>query len=145
MSSNLKFRIEHINRYAVIDEPGTFKVRVRATVTKAMFITNRWLVPLRVLTSDGLETLKTAYTKDVLYKDISGVFMSGALWKSQVMDKVDLPVKGEELIATFDYVNGIIMCTGLTQIPRKKLPLFLSATFIADTLGEFEQLIKDDL
>jgi len=59
---NLEFEIEHLDRYAIIDEPCTIEVKVSATVKVRHLYTadlhSRWLVPLRVITRENLEVLK---------------------------------------------------------------------------------------
>ena len=65
-------------------------------------------------------------------------FTSGAIWANDVDDMTRLPTKGENIIATFDYVEGTLMCTALTLIPREKLE-----TFDLDALDESRQLFKE--
>lgn len=116
--------------YEVIPGPGTFLVKVASTVTtKNLYELDkypRYIVNLRVATKEGFqECLDKMGSREVIdYMEVSPYFMSGAIWIKDIDDTRKLPTKGEEIIATFDYVDEILRCVSLTLIPRKSLTPF---------------------
>lgn len=120
----------HLNTYNVIPGPGTFKVKVLSTV-KPEYIYDegskaRYIVNLRAATVEGFEKCLEIMDIDewVPFVEVRGCFMSGVIWDNDLSDYESLPIKGEEVIVTFDYVEDVLRCTSLTLIPRKKLTTF---------------------
>lgn len=143
---NVRFDISHIDRYAIITEPCTVVLKATYKVSSQYIMDGhpRWLIPLRALTNENLEALKELYRiGDVYYSDIRDLFMVGALWSSQVEDEQDLPMAGEKVIATFDYVEDILRCTGINLIPRKEPEVFLASEYISEMFDEFKNLIDE--
>jgi len=124
------FKLNHLQHYCVVDGPCTAKVRVATNVTESNSIDDdhpRYLVPLRVSTKEKLEKLAEGLAEkdSVPFKEVRHNFMTGAIFKNTISDIELLPVKGEEIIATFDYISdGSLQCTGITLIPRIKLKSF---------------------
>jgi hypothetical protein len=116
--------------YEVIPGPGTFLVKVASTVTsKHLYELDkypRYIVNLRVATAEGFEKcLSLMGSRETIeYKEVSPYFMSGVLWLKDIDDTKRLPTKGEETIATFDYVDDVLRCVSLTLIPRRTLAPF---------------------
>lgn len=121
---------EHLRNYKVINKPGTFMVKVANTVKPEYLYEDgsksRFIVNLRCATLDGFEEcLQLMGTNETVpFERVNKCFMSGALWESDIEDITVLPIKGEEVIATFDYVDEILRCTALTLVPRKELQDF---------------------
>jgi len=116
-----------LENYKVVTEPGAFIVKTNgcsALYTKDDY--PRYIVNLKVSTKEGFEKcLELFGNKEVIdIKKVSHLFISGTIWENQVVDKSDLPVKGEDVIAVFDYVDEELKCTSITLIPRKKLNAF---------------------
>ncbi len=122
--------LKNLQHYCVVDGPCTAKVRVAANVTESNSIDDahpRYLVPLRVGKKEKLECLAEmlAEKDSVPFKDIRSNFLTGAIFKNTIVNIDELPVKGEEIIATFGYIDdGSLQCTGITLIPRVKLKSF---------------------
>lgn len=143
-----RFSINHIDGYSVIDEPCTIVAKVTYSVKYRNIYRhdghNRWIIPLRVVSKDNLEAIKTmTEIGDVFYSDVSKLLVSGALWENQIKSDEDMPTKGERVIATFEYVDHILRCTNITLIPRKQPKIFLSEVYLAELFLEFDELIDD--
>lgn len=142
------FKLEHLDRYAVIRYPCTIMVKNNSRLQMSDIYTGdnnpRWLVNLKVITEFNLSLLKQLDKDGVqlTYWDIKHLLMKGAIWESQIKSPSDLPCKGEEMIAVFDYVNDILMCTSITLIPRKQPNLYIHSTNVMDEINEFEKIIN---
>lgn len=149
MDDDLLFDLKHLNGFAVITEPCTAIVRCKTTVREEYLYTedgyNRWILDLYVITQKDLDYLRRSYeNKDYIkYKTASQYFLKGALWESSVIDIIDLPIKKENLIAVFDYVDGILMCTQISLIPKTNLDVYSSAKDILKGLSEMTEIIKN--
>ena len=147
--AEIEFNISHIDNYAIIEEPCTVIVKVASSID----VTNlysldghpRWILPLKAITSGNLSIIKkvTKAAHTVNYSDVGHLLMSGALWESQINKDEEFPTKGERVIVTFDYVDEVLRCVGITLIPRKPPKLFLSDSYIVENIKEFENLIKE--
>jgi hypothetical protein len=124
------FKKEHLRNYKVIPGPGTFMIKVSNTVKPEYLYEDgaksRFIVNLRCATVEGFEDcLSLMKTNEVAPFDlVRDCFMSGAIWENDLDDLTKLPIKAEEVIATFDYVDDILRCVALTLIPRKELNNF---------------------
>lgn len=129
-----KFHIGLLKNYQLVCKPGTFVVSVAYTVREINLIlgdTPRYLVPLRAMTSESLaeliKMLDQTDDKTLLYPDIKHLFLYGALWcnENDLYAEEDLPIKGEKVIATFDYVDTDygkrLLCTHIELLPREEL------------------------
>jgi hypothetical protein len=121
---------KHLRNYKVISEPGAFIVQV-ANTTKPEYLiedgsASRYLVNLRAATMEGFEKCLEAMgpREYILFSELYGCFATGAIWDKDLGDLTSLPVKGEEVIATFEMKDDQLMCTAITLIPRKALPEF---------------------
>ncbi len=108
-----------------VTEPCTVVVRV--AVSPKLYTGDeypRYLMLLRVAIPSSIESIYDLFqssTKPLQFDHIRSFLFTGAIFEGSV--KVDeLPVRGEKVIATFDYVSGELKCTSITVIPRKKLP-----------------------
>lgn len=110
----------------MVDHPGTFKVKVAADISPDSLFTEddypRYIVPLRVIRADKLPALldRIKNTISVPFTFVSRYFMSGAIFADDV-DEHDLPIKGEEVIATFEEKDGELLVTHISLIPRNEL------------------------
>jgi hypothetical protein len=69
-------------------------------------------------------------------------FMTAALFINDGIDPADLPVKGEEVIATFEYVDEKLLATHLSLIPREELD-YLNVDAM-DTMYELIKKLSDE-
>lgn len=121
---------ENLNLYQVLKEPGTYIVKVANTVKPQHLFTHdgypRYIVNLRVATEENFKKCLKILGKDESceFSEVKDCFMSGALWERDLQDISQLPTKGENIIATFDYVDDILRCVSLTLLPRKALNNF---------------------
>ncbi len=120
------FHLKLLSNYQVINGPGVHLVSIAYTVTNKNLILDdhpRYLIPLRVITPAGLESiiqlLKTE-TEKVPFELVRDKFMTGAVWFGDVIEE-DLPVKGERVLATFDLKDGKLLCTNIELLPREEL------------------------
>lgn len=130
--SEATFHLKLLSYYQLVTKPGTYYVSTAYSVTESNLIMDdhpRYIVPLRALTGDGLQQIITLVgsTDVVPFRDVRHVFLSGALWYGEdcTYEEKDLPVWGEKVLATFDYVDrdGIqkLLCTHIELLPREEL------------------------
>lgn len=149
MKDSLVFKLEHLDRYAIIKEPCTIVVKNNSRVTTDDIYTKdgspRWILSLKVITEFNLTLLKTLHAEGehLTYNDMGHLLMSGAIWEEQVHIPSDLPCKGEEMIAVFGWVKKTLMCTSITLIPRLQPDLYLYSTEALGEINEFEEIIKN--
>lgn len=131
------FNIDLLKHYQVLDRPGTFIVTVAHDVTdKNLFVGDdypRYLINLRVILSEDLpklvELLKDSST--VPYYSVRDYFLTGAIFDNDDIDPTDLPIKGEKVVATFDYKDDKLICTHVKLIDRDNL-LYVNFNAIDD-------------
>lgn len=130
--SEAVFHVGLLSNYQLVTKPGTYYVSTAYTVTESNLTLGdfpRYIVPLRALTGDGLVELIEILNSQssVPFSDVRHVFLSGALWygEGDTYEEKDLPIKGEKVLATFDFVerDGIkrLLCTHLELLPREEL------------------------
>ena len=132
--SDAVFSVKLLSNYQLVTKPGTYYVSTAYTVTDKNLILDahpRYLIPIRAITSEGLseliELLNKSETNTVLFSEIRHIFLSGALWSGEddQYEEKDLPIKGEKLLATFDYVTinerRMLLCTHIELLPREEL------------------------
>ena len=145
-----QFHWKLLSNYQLVTKPGTYYVSVAYSVGDVNLILNehaRYVVPLRAVTSEGLNYIITALNESadglVSFKDIRKWFLSGALWynENSLYSEEDLPIKGEKVLATFDYVdingNKKLLCTYIELLPREELDYI-----DIDQLDEFRLVIN---
>lgn len=135
---------KNLRMYKVIPGPGTYVLQT-ANTTKPEYLiedgsASRYIVNLRAATMEGFEMcLERMGSKEYApFKNLRECFSSGALWDKDIDDITRLPIKGEEVIATFEEKDGKLQCTALTLIPRKELP-----NFDLDALDKSRNLFKN--
>lgn len=140
------FDIAHLDKYAIIEEPCTAIVRCNTTLNYDTIYEedghSRWIINLKAITADSLVILRSLYKidKSINYINIGHLFLTGAIWENQIWEDSQLPVKGENVIATFDYVNDKLLCTAITVIPKVNPKLFNASKDILDDIEFFKTL-----
>lgn len=93
----------------------------------------RYVVPLRAITGESLEALiklfEEEHLDEIAYSTVAPLFLKGTLFcnDGEFIDEADLPIRGEKMLATFDYVdvgdseNRRLLCTQLELLPREEL------------------------
>jgi len=125
--NNPLFHIDLLKHYQVLERPGTFIVSVAYDVTERNLYTKdeypRYIIPLRVIKSEDLYEL-VQLLKDETYISfyaINDKFLTGAIFLNDGIDTTLLPIKGEEVVATFDYKDDKLVCTHIKLIDRDDL------------------------
>jgi hypothetical protein len=144
---NMYFEMHHLDMFAIIDEPCTMRIRNHTTLKWDNIYDgdghSRWIVNLKAITAENLAAVKLITEKSSLhYYDVSKYFLSGALWETQVQSSEELPIKGEEVGCVFDYVDGILRCTNLSIIPRKRPKLYIHSVEVQQELTDLEAIIS---
>lgn len=127
---NAKFHRKLLKHYLVIDQPGTYMVKVANSVLPQHLIDDdhpRYIVNLRANTEENLvECLNILGLREECYwSEISHLSISGVIWDNDVDDLIKLPVKGENVIVTYDYnEDKVLQCKSITLIPRETLKNF---------------------
>lgn len=146
---SLVFKLEHLDRFAIIKEPCTIVVKNNSRVTMSDIYARdsspRWILNLKVITEFNLTLLRTLCSEgeQLTYRDMGHLLMTGSIWEEQILIPSDLPCKGEEMIAVFNWVNSVLLCTSITLIPRMQPDLYLHASEAMDEINEFEKIIKE--
>lgn len=149
--SDARFNLKLLKNYQLVTKPGTYYVSVGYTVRDINLIQDdnpRYLVPLRAITSEGLQQILAAIEAEptgyIPFHDIRHCFLSGALWygEGDSYDGSDLPIKGEKVLATFDYVDvneeKRLLCTYIELLPREELDYI-----DIDQIDQFRLAIKN--
>jgi hypothetical protein len=145
--SNIYFEMHHLDRFAIIEEPCTMRIRNHTNLKWDNLYEDdghsRWIVNLKAITAENLATVKLAVEKSSLhYYDVSKYFLTGALWETQVQTVDELPIKGEEVGCVFDYVDGVLRCTNLSIIPRKRPKIYIHSIEVQQELTDLEAIIN---
>ena len=119
----------YMKKFDIIEGECTATVKVMQTVDDRFFInddTPRYLIPLLAFDIENEDSIDAIiedtdeYGKfdiDLLYPFL----FTGVLWYDKVLTKMDLPVKGEKVIATFEYGDlDELMCTGIVTLGKLK-------------------------
>ena len=151
--SDLIFELSHLDGYAIIEEPSTIFVRNNSRLDFNLLYTEdgnpRWLLNLKALTRENLNLIR-ALAKEpetIWYTDVGHLLITGALWRDQIKAVEYLPVKGEEVIAVFDYVDEVLRCISVTAIPKISPERYSSSLDYMEQIEEFRELfnnIKDE-
>jgi hypothetical protein len=121
------FKKESLNTFHIIEEPGTHFVRVNNNITKSHLYEEddhpRYLVTLKVIHKDNVEKCLSLFGnhEQIPFKNIRPYLYTGVIWENQVLSELDLPIKNEEVIATFNYIDDEIKCISMTLVPRTEL------------------------
>jgi len=147
----IPFSLQSLWKYAIIDGPCTAAVRCVSSLdyegglyTEDGY--NRWIANLGAVKKKSLEEIEKlyyAYKKEgrVLYYDqIGHLLMSGAIWENQIFSRVDLPVKGEMIIAVFGLVDDVVKCTNISTIPKSKPKLYEPAEALLEEINYLNNL-----
>ena len=145
----LVFKLEQLDRFAIISEPCTLIVKNNSRVQmKDIYSPDdnpRWILNLKVISNFNLVLIKSLCAEGVqlTYNDMGHLLMTGVIWEDQILTESDLPCKGEEMIAVFGWIKDVLRCTSITLIPRRQPDIYLHACEVLDEINEFEQIIKD--
>jgi len=148
--SNAIFHSKLLRNYQLVSKPGVYMVRVGYSVTDANIIDDEYpriLIPLRVITSEGLEKIISILdnTPTVSFDTVKSCFMTGAIFLENI-DLNNLPVKGDLILASFDCdeVASKLICNGLSQLPREELD-YVNPDNLLDFHKKLTLLIKDKI
>lgn len=137
------FKRKDLKQFAIVEDPGTYIVKSFGATYFEDGDKSRYLLNLRAATADGLmECLEILGDRNECnYSEFNGknCFITGTLWENHVNDVSLVPVKGESVIATYDYNDeGQLWCISVTLLPRKTL-----RTFNPDAYNKSRQLFND--
>lgn len=125
--SNALFHKKLLKNYQILERAGTFIVSVAYDITTANLYTDdeypRYLIPLRVIPATNLSTLYNIMNdrSHIEFGLINNLFITGAIFDNDELDIALLPVKGEEVVATFEYIDDKLLCTHIKLIDRETL------------------------
>ena len=141
------FKRKFLEHYQVIQEPGSYIVKVANTVKpEHLYIEDeypRYIVNLRATTEENLINCVDILgeREECVFEEVNDCFISGTIWENDLPDITFLPNKGESVVATYDLVDDIMRCISLTLIPRKTLQNFDPKAYNTNR-KLFTQLIK---
>jgi hypothetical protein len=116
----------YLNKFSIIEDECTAVVQAASTVDDRYLIkgeNERYLIPLRALDinkqEELLEVLASVEGPVIDIELLYPFMLTGVLWRDKVTQKLDLPVKGENLIATFEYSDlDELKCSGIITINK---------------------------
>lgn len=137
------FKKRELKNFAIVEEPGTFMVKSYGAHLFEDGDKSRYLLNLRAATIEGLEECLEVLGQrsECPYSEFKDrkCFITGVLWADHVTDPIQIPTRGETVIATFDYnEEGELWCVSVTLVPRKNL-----RTFNPDAYNTTRQLFND--
>lgn len=121
----------YLNKFKIIEGPCTAIVQCMATVDDSFRSKNKksYFVPLRAIDINVYDNLVDVLSEDdeesVEITKLYEFMLTGTLWADKVLSTLDLPVKGENLIATFEE-NELdeLVCVGLVTLGKTNLKKF---------------------
>jgi len=148
--SNAIFHSGLLKNYQLVTKPGVYMVRVGYTVTENSLINDdypRYLVPLRVTTPEGLQNILDLLNASpvVPFDVVKSNFLYGAIFSEHITE-TDLPVKGDLILASFDYDENSskLICINVEQLPREELE-FIKAEELLNFQSKLVNLIQSSL
>lgn len=150
--SGAKFNLDLLKNYQVVSKPCTAKVRVASDVNYLTTDNNpRYLVNLYVIEKNNIETLVNRVGDKVVdFSYVRDLFISGSIFEDKIADKSELPIKNETILASFDYIDGILRCTHVSPMAREALPMVdlerlnLTQQLFADVMKDQNLLKQND-
>jgi len=124
---------KYLKKFKYIDGPCTAVVQcltnVDETLLRGKGDSRRYYVPLRVFKSEDIDeitdTINSYDGNKFEMEEIYDYILSGVIWESSISDTLNLPIKGEEVIATFEYdEDEELICTNIVPIAKVKLKKF---------------------
>jgi len=121
------FNKESLKTFHVVDEPGTYFVKVNNNINSNHLYTEddhpRYLVSLKVIYKDDIQKCLDLFgnNEQIPFKYIRPYLFTGVIWENQIISELDLPIKNEEVIATFNFLEDEMRCISMTLVPRKEL------------------------
>jgi len=138
------FKLDHLRHYQVINGPCSAIVRVGADVRYLTADNNpRYLVNLNVILKESVDKIinRIGSQEQVNFNFVKDLFISGAIFKDKISSIEELPIKGERVIATFDYIENVMRCTHISTLPREQLK-FVDLERLNKTQKLFAEIIK---
>lgn len=99
--------------YSVISAPGKYELEVLSNVTEGNLVADadgsnpRYIANLKAIAADKLPQLKQVFAdkQEVPIEETNGLFLTANIWKREGR-AADLPMKGEKVEVTVDYVES---------------------------------------
>lgn len=140
------FSKELLKHYQILDRPGTFIVITAYDITNdSLYLKDdypRYLIPLRVVRAEDLPyLLKAVRDGPVPFKKVKDYFVTGAIFDNGEIDVIDLPAKGEKVVATFENIDSRLQCTHIKLIDRDDL-MYVNFSAIDDLYNLAEVFIS---
>jgi len=115
-------------KFSIITDECTAIVQSLQTVDRRLLVDDgnpRYLVPLRAIAIENKEIIDQLLLEDdsehIDIELVQPFFLTGVLWADKILTPLDLPVKGENLIATFAYGDlDELRCEGLVTMGKIK-------------------------
>ena len=147
---NYPFSLSHLDQFEKLEGPETLLVKNMTPLDYNVLYRGdgnpRWILQLKAITVENLELIKQVSKKvsNLTYNDIGHLLMKGVIWENQVKNEECLPVKGEYVHASFDYVKGILRCTNISVITRRVPVRYDYKKEMLDEINNFENIVKQN-
>jgi hypothetical protein len=129
----MKIPKKFLNKFKYIEGACTAEVQCMSNVDESLLSGKgdkaRYYVPLRVFRAEDIDEITdivNGYEGDKFeIEEIYDYTLSGVIWKSNIDDTINLPIKGEKVIANFEYnEEEVLVCTNVVPITKIKLKPF---------------------
>lgn len=119
---------KYLTKFSIITEECTAVVQAMQTIDSRFFIDDahpRYIIPLRAFSIENKEAidelLNDEESDSIEIELLYPLLLSGVIWKDKILHPLDLPVKGENLIATFAYGDlDELKCEGIVTLGKVK-------------------------
>jgi hypothetical protein len=113
VKSGIKVQTTALAGYDQIVEPGVYALKVASTVSEKNLVQSEngrksYIVSLKAIAEDKLGQVKEVFQgkQEVDIEDTNGCFMTGNIWVNDGAQSPALPMKGETVKASVDYVKA---------------------------------------
>jgi hypothetical protein len=145
----MKVTKKFLNKFKYIEGACTAVVQCMATVDELMLSGKddnmRYYVPLRVFRAEDIDKITDTVNVDndddkFEIEDIYPFVVSGVIWKNSINDTINLPIKGEKVLANFEYdENEKLVCTNIVPITKIRLKTFNLEKFTYNKKYEIDE------
>jgi hypothetical protein len=139
----IMFKTVLLAAYSIISAPGKYELEVLSNVTEGNLVADadgqnpRYIANLKAVAADKLPQLKQVFAdkQEVPIEETNGLFLTANIWQREGR-AADLPMKGEKVEVTIDYVESreqekVLRVTNIKRKPAVAAPKLDLASFFA--------------
>lgn len=111
-TTKIQFKKSQLVGYVLIEKPGKYELESSSNVTDKNLVTDesgrsRYIAGFKAIASDKLDQIKAVFAgkDEVSIEQTNGLFLTANIWANEGQ-VADLPMKGEKVDVTVDYVEA---------------------------------------